>query len=230
VSRADPAPTLPDVVAAILPQTFLGRVPPSLARELLAGGRGVDLAPGAPLRAPAGRRGVVIVVDGLARVFVASGTRQATVRYARAGETLGLVQLLGGALDVQAQAVTACSLWALPARRLRALANEHAPLAVAIAEECAARVADAVEELSLLTFGSVRQRVARHLLDLAAGETRGGELVARVTQQALADATGSVREVVARDLRGLEESGRIARSARGIVILDAAQLDADARG
>ena len=225
------SPPAPGPVAAILPQTFLERVPPAVAREVLSGGTLIPLAAGAQVRHPPGRPGVAFVVEGLVRAFLRSGRgREVTVQYVRPGEVLGLVQLFGGALEVHAQAVTASAIWTVRRRRLRELARDCAPLAVAIAEDLAARVGDAIEELSLLTFGSVRQRVARHLLDLAAGEGHGGELVASVTQQGLADATGSVREVVARELKGLERAGRIARSAAGVVILDAAGLDAEARG
>ena len=48
------------------------------------------------------------------------------------------------------------------------------------------------------TFGSLRQRVARHLLDLAASHQQGRGLIVKATQQELADAVGSVRPVVAR--------------------------------
>ena len=68
----------------------------------------------------------------------------------------------------------------------------------------------------------VRQRVARHLLDLAVRED--GVLVVRATQQDLADAIGSVREVVSRAVMGFREQGLLARSSEGLVVLDPAGL------
>ena len=57
-------------------------------------------------------------------------------------------------------------------------------------------------ELADTAFASVQQRVARHLLEIAAAQQEsGGPLVARVSQQELADLAGSVREVVARPSR-----------------------------
>jgi CRP/FNR family cyclic AMP-dependent transcriptional regulator len=218
-------------VEALVPQTFLAKVPRALATEVLSMGRRVDIPANLPLTSSAAKPGLAIVVEGLVRSFLTSPERrQVTVRYARPGETLGLVQLLRGRLDVQAQAVTPVVLWAMSSRRLRGLALESAPLAMAIAEDCAERVADAADELALVTFGSVRQRVARHLLDLAAAEGEGGELVAVITPKRLADAAGSVREVVARVLRELDAAGTIRRSERTIAILDAARLDEEARG
>jgi CRP/FNR family cyclic AMP-dependent transcriptional regulator len=174
--------------------------------------------------------GVALVVEGLIRSYLRSNPgRQVTVRYSRPGDALGLVQAMRGKVDVSAQAVSRVVLWTLSSRRLRERALEVAPLAVAIAEDCAARVADAIEELSFLAFGTVHQRVARHLLDLAAADGQG-TLVAAVTPQELADATGSVREVVGRVLKDLDACEVTRRSPAGILVLDVARLDADARG
>src|SRR5262249_45301056 len=158
-----------------------------------------------------------LVLDGLIRMFLVSEAgRQVTVRYARSGETLGLVHLFGRKTTVHAQAITPASVWTIAPERLRTLAGQHADLATAIAEECATRASDAIEELALLTFGSVRQRIARHLLDLAAAQQQAGELVAAVTQQQLADAAGTVREVVARVLKQLHQAGMTAGSEGGV--------------
>jgi CRP/FNR family transcriptional regulator len=217
---------------AIVSLSFLARAPRPLVTALLDGGKLVTVPAGKLLRHRPGIPGVAIVLDGLVRVFLRSPKeRQVTVRYARPGETLGLVHLFGGRLEVHSQAVTATNLWALSPKRVRALAEESPALAVAVAEECAARVGDAVEEVALLTFGSVRQHVARHLLDLAEGRGVRRELVADVTHQDLADATGSVREVVARVLKELHALGltRSVPGAKGVFIVDAAGLDAEAR-
>jgi CRP/FNR family transcriptional regulator len=198
-------------------------------QQILEGGRRIDMRMGGTVKRSR-KPGVAIVLDGLLRVYLESAHgRQLTVRYARLGDTLGLTTLFGAKLDVHVQAVTASALWTVPSRRLRELAQEHALLATAIAEECASLVGDAIEELALLTFGSVKQRVARHLIDLAAGDAATGRLVAAVTQQELAHACGSVREVVARVLNELQADGLTARSRAGVVILDAAGLDAAAR-
>jgi CRP/FNR family transcriptional regulator, cyclic AMP receptor protein len=69
----------------------------------------------------------------------------------------------------------------------------------------------------------VRQRVAAHLLDLASAQQRPqARLVARVSQQELADAVGSVREVVARALRDFRLAGLMATAPDSVVILEPA--------
>ena len=101
----------------------------------------------------------------------------------------------------------------------------------AIAGELNRRLYDALEQTAVNAFGSVRQRVAAHLLDLASAQQEpAGRLAARVSQQELADAVGSVREVVARVLRELRVAGVIATAADRIVILDAARLYAESGG
>ena len=218
---------IPPLVAPVVAQSFLAELPTDLAARVLAGGHRLEIPPGSTVARQSGAVGVGIVLEGLVRVFLESSTgRQVTVRYARPGETLGLVHLFGQTTDVRTQAVTPAAFWVISATHLRKLAAESAPLTTAIAKDCASRAADAIDELALVTFGSVRQRIARHLLDLAA--TQGEELLAAVTQQQLADATGSVREVVARVLKELHGAGLTSGSDGGVLILDAAALDREA--
>jgi len=62
-------------------------------------------------------------------------------------------------------------------------------------------------------------------LDLASTQQRPRtRLVAKVSQQELADAVGSVREVVARVLREFRLAGLVATGPDSVVILDAVRL------
>jgi CRP/FNR family cyclic AMP-dependent transcriptional regulator len=229
VSARAARPSIDPLLAAAAAQSLLAKLPAELTGRVLDGGYRIDLPAGAQPSSRTNETAIALVLEGLIRVFLVSeGGRQVTVRYARPGETLGLVHMFGRNTGVRSQAVTPASVWMIAPARFRALCEQHAPLATAVAEECATRASDAVEELALLTFGSVRQRVARHLLDLAAQQQRAGELVAAVTQQELADAAGTVREVVARVLKQLHQIGMTAGSDDGVVILDAARLDAEA--
>jgi CRP/FNR family cyclic AMP-dependent transcriptional regulator len=77
-------------------------------------------------------------------------------------------------------------------------------------------------------FATVRQRVARQLLDLALTSQQDAqsdrELAVQITQQDLAAAAGTVREVVVRALRQLRDTGAIRTERDRIVLLDPAQL------
>jgi CRP/FNR family cyclic AMP-dependent transcriptional regulator len=104
-------------------------------------------------------------------------------------------------------------------------------VARALLDETSERVLAFVAELSGNAFATVRERLARHLLDLASERQRGPELIAPLTQQELADATGTVREVVVRVLRELRNEGAVRTGRYGIVITDPERLfrPADAR-
>jgi CRP/FNR family transcriptional regulator len=86
--------------------------------------------------------------------------------------------------------------------------------------EIARRLEDTYVALANNTFDSMRERLARHLLDLATEATHTDRLVAPVTQQALADGIGTVREVVARVLRDFRTERSIATTDGCIEIID----------
>jgi CRP/FNR family transcriptional regulator len=72
--------------------------------------------------------------------------------------------------------------------------------------------------------------LARQLYVAEEGAVDSDVLVAHVSQQELADAAGSVREVVARALRDLRVAGIVATAADSVVILDPARLYAESGG
>jgi CRP/FNR family transcriptional regulator len=112
-------------------------------------------------------------------------------------------------------------LFRIDAARLTAAARGDARVAWALAEELNRRLYETLQQTAINAFGSVRQRVAAHLLDLASTQQRPqGHLVARASQQELADAVGSVREVVARVLRDLRLAGLVATAPDRVEILD----------
>ena len=92
-----------------------------------------------------------------------------------------------------------------------------------LAQEVARRLYDTIDAVADTGFGSLRQRVARHLLDLATPRP-DGRLVAAVTQQALAEAVGSARPAVARVVAELRALGLVATAPPGLAILDAEGL------
>ena len=104
------------------------------------------------------------------------------------------------------------------------LAETNLRMARALISELSERVVNFVAEIPGSAFTTVRQRVARHLLDLASEQRQGDRLVARVSQQALAEAVGSVREVIVRVLHDLRSEGVIRTGRNGIEILMPEQL------
>lgn len=206
--------TLPDAVRAqVLGRTVLAQIP--------AGG-GLHRQGNDPW--------IALVVEGVVRVYVESEDgRQATVRYAREGALLGLAATLGGTVPAGVQAVTDAVLLRLDVEVLQRACASDPAAAWALTVDMARALCDMVHELAEVDFASVQQRVVRHLLDLAVRQqgdapAATSALVAPVTQQQLADAAGTVREVVARTLQALRRQGLVTSVPGGIRLDDPAGL------
>ena len=203
-----------------------------LSSEAIAG-LAVDAA---RLRVPAGsaihREGdtaahLELVVSGLMRAYVtASDGRTMTVRYCRAGSLVGVVSLFASPFRLPAtiQTVTDSELLAFRPSVVRRAADRDPRVAGALLDELSERVLSFIAQIPGSAFTTVRQRVARHLLDLASEGQSGSQLVAAISQQDLADAVGSVREVVVRALRELRHAGLLETRRAGIVLLDPERL------
>jgi CRP/FNR family transcriptional regulator len=215
-----------------LARSFLAELPAELAGKLRAEGERADYPAGTTVYRAGSEPRAALVVRGLIRVFLSSpGGRQVTVRYARPGDVLGIAVLVGGPASTSVQTVEPSSVFRIGARTLTAAGRQDPRVSWAIAEELNRRLYEVLEQTAANAFGSVRQRVTAHLLDLASDRQRPhGRLVARVSQQELADAAGSVREVVARTLRDLRVAGIVATAADSVVILDPARLYAESAG
>jgi CRP/FNR family transcriptional regulator, cyclic AMP receptor protein len=171
-----------------------------------------------------------LVLEGLFRVYlVAPDGREVTVRYVRPGALLGIAALVAGPSPVGVQALTEARLRFIDLRSLAEEAQRDAHVAWAIAQELAARLNETLDYLAVSAFSSVRERIARHLL-ATASPGRDGRMVANLTQQELASATGTAREVASRALRQLHAAGMLRTRPGGVILLDVAALEAVATG
>jgi CRP/FNR family cyclic AMP-dependent transcriptional regulator len=213
-------------------RSFLAGFPAELTERLRAEGERADYPAGTTVYRAGDDPQAGLVVRGLIRVYLSSPEgRQVTVRYARPGDVLGIAVLVGGPANTGVQTIQPSSVLRISARLLMSAAQSDPRVSLAVAEELNRRLYEVLEQIAVNAFGSVRQRVAAHLLDLASDRQRpNGRLVARVSQQELADAAGSVREVVARALRDLRIAGIVATTSDSVVILDPGRLYAEAGG
>jgi CRP/FNR family transcriptional regulator, cyclic AMP receptor protein len=213
-------------VADALQGSFLGRLPRDVVDELVAGGQRTDYPAGSTIYREGSPPRAALVVRGLLRVYMTSPEgRQVTVRYAREADVLGIAVIVGGPVNVAVQTLADSSLFSIDARRLTGAARRDGRIAWALAEELNRRLYATLQQTAINTFGSVKQRVAAHLLDLASAQQRPQDrLVARVSQQELADAVGSVREVVARALRDFCLAGLVATASDSVLIVDPRRL------
>jgi CRP/FNR family transcriptional regulator len=219
-------------VEEALAGSFLAELPAEVVDRLRAEGERADYPAGTTVYRAGSYPQAALVVHGLVRVYLASAEgRQVTVRYARPGDVLGIAVLVGGPASVAVQAVEPSGLFRISSRTLTAAARRDPRVSWAIAEELNRRLYDTLEQTAVNAFGSVHQRVAAHLLDLASAQQHpAARLVACVSQQELADAVGSVREVVARALRDFRVAGIVATTADSVVVLDPSRLYAEYGG
>lgn len=223
--------TMERAVRAAIDKSFLAALPPPALERLLAGAVLETVAAGTTTYRAGGEPRPSLIVSGLFRsYFAAPDGRQVTVRYAREGDVLGVVAAHGGPAPLHVQALTDSQRLRFDVERLRELAKTDVQVAWALVGELTATVYDLWHEVAATAFASVPQRVARHLLEIAAREqeAEGGTLVAHVSQQELADLAGTVREVVARALRELRDEGVVRVSRSGISVVDPNALAARA--
>jgi CRP/FNR family transcriptional regulator, cyclic AMP receptor protein len=203
----------------------------ALLEELLAGIAELTYVPAGDLVFRAGAEpGVALIRMGIVRVFIrGTSGRQVTLRYARPGDLIGLGALLGGSCAWSAEAVVDSNLEVPTVEQMQALASRHPELPWLIAEEIAATSANAIATLAESWSQPMASRVARHLREMAL-PTPDGRAVAHISQQQLADAAGTAREVVSRELHALRAQGVIATKSQRVEILDEELLGRIAAG
>ena len=221
-SVLDPqAATLDAAVGA----SFLAQLAPQVRAEFIRSARLQHLPPG-HLLVDGYRDFGGVVISGLLRVFAGEDAhgKSVTYRNVAVGNAVGLGALLGLRDEIWVQTVTASSVLSLDLRVVARLRSEEPSVAIALAHEAMRRLQDTSRELRIWFGGSVRQRVLRRLLDLAA-ESAGDEASSvRISHEQLAESIGSRREVVTRVLGQLEDRGLVRLGRGGIVILDAVAL------
>jgi len=166
-----------------------------------------------------------------ARSRSAAESRSSTAR--GPGATLGEAPLFDrGGYIASAVAIAPTQALFLPRADVLDLCRRRPAVALAILEVMAQRVRRFASLVSDLAFRPIPERLARYIDDAAVSHpvAAGTELDLRLTQAQLAARLGTVRELVARALAQLEESGVIARKRGRIVIRNPTRLAALARG
>ena len=212
-------------VDAAVRGSFLARLREDVRRELLSDATLVQVPAGTTFMRQSEAAEAAVIVSGLARVFLASSEgRQVTVRYAAPTSVVGVAALVETPNKINVQALQDCTVLRLNADAFRRVGERESGVAWEVARELSNRYHDILDELTINTFGDVRQRLARHLIDLAAERQEGRHLVVHATQQELADAVGTSRDVAGRAVRELRDEGLIKIGAEGIILLDPVRL------
>jgi CRP-like cAMP-binding protein len=227
-TREDFARFGPEVLSA-WSDSYLGGISAGARQELLetaiqfdlAGGDTVPLAFATPgSLAGTGQPG--LVVYGLLRVYVTSQRRQVTTQYASSGDVFGIPSLPeeadGDRLEASAQALLDTRLLLFSPATFTDLVGRDLSVAQATIAGLREALCASVSLVAENVLWPLRQRVARHLLDLAVRE--GPDVVVPATVQTIANATGTVREVATRLLKEMREDGLIERRNGSLVLLD----------
>lgn len=214
-------------LSGIAGRGFLARLSsPDLVEEFTRSAPSVYYPKGSISFPARGGAAAALVVSGTLRYYLAgSDGRQLTIRYLGPGDLVGTLITERSNLATRIQALQPSVLLQLDVERIRELGRRRPELSEALLEELTSRLRFAFSALEASAFMPVRSRVARDLLERA--KMSGPPLAGRhldVTQQSLADATGSVREVVARAVRQLRNEGVIASNGDGITLLDPERL------
>lgn len=203
-------------------------MPSGVLERLLTGGVQTVIPPGSVMhREGEDTAHLELVISGAVRVLVTSPDgRTLTIRYCRPGALLGAMSLFSSdfAMPATVQALVEARVLRTDPAVVRSLVRQP-DVAHALLLELSERAKGFLHEIPGNAFGSVRQRVVRHLLDLTSEDgSTDRELVVSVSQQDLADAAGTAREVVVRILRELREEGLVRTGRKQIVLTDVGRL------
>jgi CRP/FNR family transcriptional regulator, cyclic AMP receptor protein len=168
--------------------------------------------------------------SGVVRIFVAPRVgRQLTIRYGRVGDLIGVAPYLARADDWNAEAITDVDVAVLNLDDINRTAAQSPELWWRIAQHQARCTAEALRGLANDAGQPMRVRTARHLREVSV-RAPDGRLIAHISRQRLANAVGTVREVVSRELKELRADHVIDTAAGSVTVLDEGRLTSIAAG
>lgn len=216
------------LLAEVLGRSFLAGASPEGLDQVLDSARLLHAPAGALGYRPYEPGAVAIVLNGLLRAYLTSPQgRQITIKYGVPGDVFGLPTLTGGPVPVAVEVLQESDALVLDPAAVERLCLAEPQVCWRMAEDIGGDFCDLVSILAENLFDSVPSRVARHLLELA--EVQTGGLVVRKTQQELANAVGSVREVISRTLKKFQTEGLVEIVSDGISLTDVPGLKAESR-
>ncbi len=163
------------------------------------------------------------VAFGIVKVFKTSADgKEQILKIMRPGEPVNDAPMFNGGLNpASAQAMGQVLLYGITKSDLEAIIRSQPQVALNVIKVMAGELRHLMSLVEDLSFRHVTGRVAKILLEYA-GDEKGAE--PRLTQRDMAAMAGTVREVVSRSLKTLEEEGVIRLDRHRIVITDEAAL------
>jgi CRP/FNR family transcriptional regulator len=133
----------------------------------------------------------------------------------------------GGAYPASATAIDEVHAWHLGKAEFQQVCREHPEVALKVLAVVGRRLRQLVGVVERVTFGSVRQRLARALLEFSA-QAGQAAFPLPVTHEEIAQRLGTVREVISRNLSRFQAERLLKVQRREIEIMDRAGLEREA--
>ena len=173
---------------------------------------------------------VFFILAGTVRInSMTSKGREVIYSESHAGNIFGEFSAIDGLpRSATVFAVTDCVLARMPAKAFFELLHSNAVVATKLVELLVAKIRKTSQQVFEVAALSVRERLRRELLRLAAAGERVGQSVVikpAPTHQDIASHIGSHREAVTREFNRLEAEGLLEVHRRQICILDLARLE-----
>lgn len=167
--------------------------------------------------------GMILIVDGLVRLHVATGQgRELTLAIVGPGEPIGEVALIdGGPRSAEATALTPVRGILLRHTDASAVVSSDVAVANALLRTLAARLRRTTEQTEAVGLLSLTARVAKVLLQLSSIDPSG---CVRVSQGQIAALAAATRPKVNSVLTDFRSRGLVEPSRAGLRILDKAKL------
>jgi CRP/FNR family transcriptional regulator len=165
--------------------------------------------------------GVFLVLDGRVKIFKTSSSgREITLAVESAPSAVAEVPLFdGGSYPASVAALGDVNAAFIHTKDFQQVCRQYPEVALKLLAGAGRRLRQLVAVIELVTFGSVRQRLAGVLLDL--GKDAGSDAFPlAATHQELASHLGTVREVVSRNISRFQSEGLIRMSGRQMELLD----------
>ncbi|MCJ7515254.1 MAG: Crp/Fnr family transcriptional regulator [Dehalococcoidia bacterium] len=159
------------------------------------------------------------VASGAVKIFKTSAEgKEQILGIARPGDSFNDVAVFDGGPNLSAaQAMGPVVIYGIRKSNLEAIIRDYPQVSTNVTRVLANRVRYLVSLVEDLSFKHVIGRIAKILLQYAGSGTETGQ---RLTQQEMAAMAGTVREVVGRSLKVLEQEGAIRLDHHRIIIAD----------
>jgi CRP/FNR family transcriptional regulator len=173
--------------------------------------------------------GLYILGQGSVKIYKTSPAgREIMLAVESAPSSVAEVPLFdGGPYPATVSALDEVIAFLVSKQDFRQVCRQHPEVALKVLAVIGRRLRALVGIVESVSFGSVRQRLARTILDLSQAEG-ANPFPFPLTHQELASRLGTVREVVSRNLSRFQAEGLLKIQKRELLLLDAEGLEREA--